>query len=64
MAPTPHHTKPMIDRLVADMLEVWNKLGMPLSQETCPKVQYTKLILIGKKVLGIYNVCFLFLLFS
>ncbi|XP_034231167.1 5-aminolevulinate synthase, erythroid-specific, mitochondrial isoform X3 [Thrips palmi] len=37
MAPTPHHTKPMIDRLIGDMLQVWNKLGMPLSQETCPK---------------------------
>ncbi|KAJ1520081.1 hypothetical protein ONE63_004304 [Megalurothrips usitatus] len=37
MAPTPHHTKAMVDRLVGDMLHVWTSLGMPLSQETCPK---------------------------
>lgn len=37
MAPTPHHTKPMVDRLVTDMLYVWKNLGMPLSENTCPK---------------------------
>lgn len=39
MAPTPHHTKPMIDRLVADMVHVWKKLGIPLSEQTCSKVR-------------------------
>lgn len=39
MAPTPHHSKPMIDRLVSDMLHVWAKLEIPRSQETCSKVK-------------------------
>ncbi|KAK3910612.1 5-aminolevulinate synthase, nonspecific, mitochondrial [Frankliniella fusca] len=37
MAPTPHHTKAMVDRLVTDMLYVWKSLGMPLSDNACPK---------------------------
>lgn len=30
LAPTPHHTKEMIDVLIEDMLDVWVKLGIPL----------------------------------
>lgn len=30
LAPTPHHTAAMVDKLVADMLEVWVKLGIPV----------------------------------
>lgn len=30
LAPTPHHTKHMMDQLVGDMLQVWSHLGLPL----------------------------------
>ncbi|XP_066997428.2 5-aminolevulinate synthase, erythroid-specific, mitochondrial isoform X2 [Anabrus simplex] len=34
LAPTPHHTEPMMDLLVDDMLHIWLKLGLPLSVRT------------------------------
>jgi 7-keto-8-aminopelargonate synthetase-like enzyme len=30
LAPTPHHTKRMMDKLVTDMLEIWTRLDLPL----------------------------------
>lgn len=30
LAPTPHHTYEMIDKLVDDMLDIWIKLGIPI----------------------------------
>ncbi|XP_021939415.1 5-aminolevulinate synthase, erythroid-specific, mitochondrial isoform X4 [Zootermopsis nevadensis] len=30
LAPTPHHTRRMIDRLVCDMLDIWTRLQLPL----------------------------------
>ncbi|XP_023706857.1 5-aminolevulinate synthase, erythroid-specific, mitochondrial isoform X2 [Cryptotermes secundus] len=30
LAPTPHHTKCMMDNLVRDMLEIWTRLELPL----------------------------------
>ncbi|XP_071440100.1 5-aminolevulinate synthase, erythroid-specific, mitochondrial isoform X2 [Hetaerina americana] len=36
LAPTPHHTKPMMDVLVEDLLGVWQSLGLPLFQGLCP----------------------------
>ncbi|XP_050527444.1 5-aminolevulinate synthase, erythroid-specific, mitochondrial isoform X2 [Daktulosphaira vitifoliae] len=34
LAPTPHHTTEMIDKLVDDMLVIWMKLGIPI-KTTC-----------------------------
>lgn len=30
LAPTPHHTKAMIDVFVQDLLDVWISIGLPL----------------------------------
>ncbi|PSN56404.1 5-aminolevulinate synthase [Blattella germanica] len=30
LAPTPHHSKPMMDQLVNDMLDIWMRLELPL----------------------------------
>lgn len=35
LAPTPHHTRPMMDVLVADMKKVWKKLELPLNGAQC-----------------------------
>ncbi|XP_055642485.1 5-aminolevulinate synthase, erythroid-specific, mitochondrial isoform X1 [Toxorhynchites rutilus septentrionalis] len=35
LAPTPHHTKEMMDVLVRDMKIVWKDLGMPLNGSPC-----------------------------
>uniref|UniRef100_A0A8D8WQU5 5-aminolevulinate synthase n=1 Tax=Cacopsylla melanoneura TaxID=428564 RepID=A0A8D8WQU5_9HEMI len=35
LAPTPFHTKEMIDRFVSDLLDVWKSLDLPLSGLTC-----------------------------
>ncbi|VVC26878.1 Pyridoxal phosphate-dependent transferase, subdomain 2,Aminotransferase, class I/classII,Pyridoxal [Cinara cedri] len=35
LAPTPHHTAEMVDILVADMLDVWVKLGIPINSTRC-----------------------------
>ncbi|XP_053679530.1 5-aminolevulinate synthase, erythroid-specific, mitochondrial [Anopheles nili] len=37
LAPTPHHTRPMIDEMVRDMKVVWQDLGMPLDGQQCPE---------------------------
>lgn len=37
IAPTPHHTKPMMDDLVSQLVEVWKQNGLPLHQNVCPK---------------------------
>lgn len=39
LAPTPHHTRPMMDILVADMKKVWNKLDLPLNELQCAEVK-------------------------
>lgn len=39
MAPTPHHTRPMMDILVADMKKVWKKLDLPLNGLQCAEVK-------------------------
>uniref|UniRef100_A0AAG5CTY1 5-aminolevulinate synthase n=2 Tax=Anopheles atroparvus TaxID=41427 RepID=A0AAG5CTY1_ANOAO len=36
LAPTPHHTRPMMDEMVRDMKVVWQELGMPLGDNQCP----------------------------
>lgn len=38
LAPTPHHTRPMMDQLVADIVKVWNKIGLPFSGQVCTQV--------------------------
>lgn len=38
LAPTPFHTKEMIDKFVADLLAVWKSLNLPLSGLTCAQV--------------------------
>ncbi|XP_037924790.1 5-aminolevulinate synthase, erythroid-specific, mitochondrial isoform X2 [Hermetia illucens] len=35
LAPTPFHTRPMIDTLVGDMKKVWKRLELPLNGPTC-----------------------------
>lgn len=35
LAPTPHHTKEMMDVLVADMKDVWKSLDIPLKGRQC-----------------------------
>jgi 5-aminolevulinate synthase len=37
IAPTPHHTRDMMDVFVADLVEVWKDLGIPL-KPACSKV--------------------------
>jgi len=43
LAPTPHHTKPMMDRLITDMRAVWGRLGLPLTGQKCPSVSTSEL---------------------
>lgn len=38
LAPTPYHTRPMMDTLVKDMKKVWNKLEIPLNGTQCAEV--------------------------
>nr|XP_018902130.1 PREDICTED: 5-aminolevulinate synthase, erythroid-specific, mitochondrial isoform X2 [Bemisia tabaci] len=35
LAPTPHHSREMMDQLVSDMLSVFNHLELPLNQNVC-----------------------------
>lgn len=42
LAPTPHHTRPMMDILVADMKKVWKKLELPLNGSQCAEVNITR----------------------
>ncbi|KAJ8949126.1 hypothetical protein NQ318_012874 [Aromia moschata] len=37
LAPTPHHTKELMDKLVEDMKEVWNELQLPYTGLQCGK---------------------------
>ncbi|XP_065166470.1 5-aminolevulinate synthase, erythroid-specific, mitochondrial [Atheta coriaria] len=37
LAPTPHHNKEMMDRLVADLKEIWTKVGLPFTGRQCSK---------------------------
>ncbi|XP_050313964.1 5-aminolevulinate synthase, erythroid-specific, mitochondrial isoform X2 [Anthonomus grandis grandis] len=37
LAPTPHHTKDMMDTLVSDLREVWKRLGLPFIGMQCEK---------------------------
>ncbi|XP_052864801.1 5-aminolevulinate synthase, erythroid-specific, mitochondrial [Anopheles cruzii] len=37
LAPTPHHTRPMMDEMVRDLKVVWQDLGMPLGGKSCPE---------------------------
>ncbi|XP_050737070.1 5-aminolevulinate synthase, erythroid-specific, mitochondrial-like isoform X2 [Eriocheir sinensis] len=37
IAPTPNHTKPMMDQFVKDLLVVWKELGLPLGNKSCPE---------------------------
>lgn len=38
LAPTPHHTKEMMDSLIADLKEVWQSLNLPFTGLQCEKV--------------------------
>lgn len=42
LAPTPHHTRPMMDILVADMKKVWQKLDLPLDGSQCAEVSIVR----------------------
>ncbi|XP_045124439.1 5-aminolevulinate synthase, erythroid-specific, mitochondrial-like isoform X3 [Portunus trituberculatus] len=37
LAPTPQHTRPMMEKFVQDLLVVWKELNMPLGNTTCPE---------------------------
>lgn len=45
LAPTPHHTRAMMDVLVQDMKKVWLSLDLPLTGSQCKEV-------------GVISVCF------
>lgn len=38
LAPTPHHTKELIDKLVQDLTDVWKELKLPFTGLQCGKV--------------------------
>lgn len=38
LAPTPHHTKAMMNKLVDDLRIVWNQLGIPYTGSQCGEV--------------------------
>lgn len=38
LAPTPYHTRPMMDILVADMKKVWTQLELPFTGQQCTEV--------------------------
>lgn len=38
LAPTPHHTKEMMDTLIRDLHEVWIDLKLPFTGQQCGKV--------------------------
>jgi len=40
IAPTPHHTEEMMDKFVADLVEVWMGLGIPLRKQPCSNVSH------------------------
>lgn len=37
IAPTPFHTKHMMDRFVSDLVDVWTSVGLQLHQDVCSK---------------------------
>ncbi|KAF8770745.1 5-aminolevulinate synthase like protein [Argiope bruennichi] len=37
IAPTPFHTKIQMDNFVADLLETWHSMGLPLYEKACPE---------------------------
>lgn len=39
LAPTPHHTRAMMDIMVGDMKKVWKKLNLPLTGSQCTEVR-------------------------
>lgn len=42
LAPTPYHTRAMMDTLVHDMKNIWQKLGMPLNGTKCSEVRHIR----------------------
>jgi len=42
IAPTPHHTREMMDIFVADLVEVWQDLGIPLKSACSQECDYCK----------------------
>lgn len=43
LAPTPHHTKEMMDLLIQDLKEVWENLQLPFTGMQCEKVSLSPL---------------------
>jgi len=37
LAPTPHHTREMMDQFLEDLLDVWKSVGLELSIPVCPE---------------------------
>lgn len=51
IAPTPYHTSTMMDKFVADLLDVWHESGLELRNEICTKeCTYCKQPLIFEKM--------------
>lgn len=44
LAPTPHHTKPMMDQLLLDMKAIWDELGLTLKTPVCSSVSYSLIV--------------------
>jgi hypothetical protein len=52
IAPTPHHTEEMMDKFVADVVEVWMSLSIPLRKQPCTNVSFEKFL----KILALINI--------
>lgn len=50
IAPTPHHTRPMMDQFVADLVDVWQEVGLKLQKDVCPmECQFCRMPLLFDK---------------
>lgn len=38
LAPTPHHTREMMDQFIDNLLDVWKSVGLELKTPVCPQV--------------------------
>lgn len=52
LAPTPFHTREMIDKFVTDLLAVWKSLDLPLSGLTCAQVNILLFIILFHLILS------------
>lgn len=39
IAPTPFHSKPLMDKFVVDLVDTWKHVGLPLREKRCNEVR-------------------------